>query len=319
MVIEGAERFGLAQLHQLRGRVGRGTAQSFCVLVSDAAEGTTEHERLRAVAPRPTASRSPSGTSSCAARATCWGSPRAACRGSGSPRCQPWPPGARDARPGGTPRPRGSTTAELPDPPAALAAELERGWLRARVRRRPGQRGVAVRADRMADAGRVIAGSRPRRPARGAGARHPAAHRPGQADAVRDPRARARRGARSSTCSPAAAPAGSRRCPAAPPGRRSSSATRAPRAIIGENLGASRARGPRPGRPRARRSPGLRSATAAASDGPVRPRARRPALRPAPVACCAPSSSLGALRPPGRRGSSPSTSGGTPRRGRSGC
>ena len=50
MVIEGAERFGLAQLHQLRGRVGRGTDASFCVLVSAAAEGTTEHERLKAVA-----------------------------------------------------------------------------------------------------------------------------------------------------------------------------------------------------------------------------------------------------------------------------
>jgi ATP-dependent DNA helicase RecG len=50
MIIEGADRFGLAQLHQLRGRVGRGTAESFCVLVSDADEGTTEYERLKAIA-----------------------------------------------------------------------------------------------------------------------------------------------------------------------------------------------------------------------------------------------------------------------------
>jgi ATP-dependent DNA helicase RecG len=48
MLVEGANRFGLAQLHQLRGRVGRSSEKSYCLLIPDGPDGA-ENERLQAM------------------------------------------------------------------------------------------------------------------------------------------------------------------------------------------------------------------------------------------------------------------------------
>jgi ATP-dependent DNA helicase RecG len=50
MVIMDADRFGVSQLHQLRGRVGRGRHEGLCLLVTEAEAGAKSRERLDAVA-----------------------------------------------------------------------------------------------------------------------------------------------------------------------------------------------------------------------------------------------------------------------------
>ena len=49
MVIENSERFGLAQLHQLRGRVGRGEKESFCILMHSNSLNELSEKRLEII------------------------------------------------------------------------------------------------------------------------------------------------------------------------------------------------------------------------------------------------------------------------------
>ena len=196
MVIEGADRFGLAQLHQLRGRVGRGTVESFCVLVSDSTDEVAQ-ARLKAVAEMHDGFELAERTSSCDARATSWAWPRAACRGSGSRRCRTrpiasWRSGRGRTRSGcSTPGGR-SRRRDRPWRPSSSRLAPPGRRSRAGERRVTGMRPAAS----LADAGRVIAGPARgiRLDAPGAGTR-PLGDRVKQTP-VRDPRAGPARRAR---------------------------------------------------------------------------------------------------------------------------
>ena len=85
MVIENAERLGLAQLHQLRGRVGRGSAASSCVLLYQSPLSAMARERLDTLRRTNDGFEIAKRICSCAARANCWARARPAWPRSGWP------------------------------------------------------------------------------------------------------------------------------------------------------------------------------------------------------------------------------------------
>ena len=162
MIVEGADRFGLAQLHQLRGRVGRGLVESFCVLVSDSTDEVAQ-ARLKAVAEIRDGFELAERDFELRREGDVLGWRRAGCRDSASPRSRI--AAHRDlARPGAGPcrgvcltRPVGSTRRDRRSRRSSKRAGSG-GWRR--LSRRAACEPSAPRAQSPAnEAGRVIAGT----------------------------------------------------------------------------------------------------------------------------------------------------------------